>query len=132
MKFITHAYCLALCLMLLSVAGCASIALIGAGAAAGVAGVAYANGELKTSLEASLDNAYAAAQAAMKDFQFSIKKTAKDVLYAKVEATTAQDKSVQITLNKTSDKITELRIRVGVFGDESLSRSIHEKIKARL
>ncbi|HAM72194.1 MAG TPA: hypothetical protein DCM86_11175 [Verrucomicrobiales bacterium] len=132
MKRITQLYPLALCLMLFSVAGCASVALIGAGAAAGVAGVAYANGELKASLEAPLDKAYGAAQGAMRDLQFTVKDTAKDALYAKVEAKTANDKTVRITLNKTSDKITELRIRVGTFGDEALSRTVHDKIKARL
>ena len=45
--------------MLFSVAGCASVALIGAGAAAGVAGVAYANGELKAATMWFMQNALA-------------------------------------------------------------------------
>lgn len=122
----------ALVMALLSGAGCASVALLGAGAAAGVAGVAYVNGELKASLDAPIDKVYSASLAAIKDLQFTQKETAKDALFARIEAKTANDRSIHITLNKTGDKITELRIRVGTFGDEALSRTIHDKIKGRL
>lgn len=112
--------------------GCASVVLLGAGAAAGVAGVAYVNGELKATLDAPLDRSYGASQAAIKDLQFTIKEQAKDALTGRIESKTANDRTVQIKLAKLSDKSTEVRIRVGTFGDEALSRTVFDKIKSRL
>ncbi len=39
---------------------------------------------------------------------------------------------VQIKLKRRAENITEIRIRVGAFGDESLSRLILERIRERL
>lgn len=40
------------------------------------------------------------------------------------------DKKMLIKLKKVSDGATEIRIRVGTFGDESMSRLILDKIKS--
>jgi hypothetical protein len=37
-----------------------------------------------------------------------------------------------VKLEKQSDTVTEIRIRVGTFGDEALSRQILDKIKTHL
>jgi len=41
-------------------------------------------------------------------------------------------KKIRIALKKIADNSTELRIRVGVFGDEAKSRQILQTIKQRL
>ncbi len=111
--------------------GCILVAA-GAGAAAGVGTFAYVRGELKSTLDASLDRTWRATQTAMKDLKFAVTKEQKDALQADLTGRTAADKKVLVKLVKLTNNATEVRIRVGTFGDESLSKLILEKIKANL
>jgi hypothetical protein len=104
----------------------------GAAAGAGIGTYAYINGELKTSESVKLDKAYDATLVAMKDLSYPVTEKQKDVLEGKIVARTAGDKKIQVNLKKTTDTVTEIRIRVGTFGDETLSRHILEKIKAHI
>ncbi len=113
----------------LSVTGCA-LFLIGAGAAAGAGAVVYVSGELKASDEVSVDRAYAAALRAMDDLQFRVTKKQKDALAAEIVARRADDTPITIRIKRQSEAVTEVRIRVGVWGDEALSRAIHDKIRS--
>ncbi len=119
-------WCLVMLLgaVMLMTSACALL-LVGAGAAGGTA---YVMGELKTTKEMSLDVAWSRTQAAIQELEFFTTSEAKDALSAKLTARTAGDKKVQITLNKHSDTLTESRIRVGMIGDEALSRLILGKI----
>ena len=110
--------------------GCAAVLVGGAVAAAGVGTYAYVNGELKGTEAVSLDRAWDASQAAMKDLEFSITRKTKDALQAELDARTAADKKIVINLKKVSDGATEIRIRVGTFGDEAVSQFILDKIKS--
>ena len=56
----------------------------------------------------------------------------KDALKAVLVARTAMDKKIEITISNSGKKLTNIKIRVGVFGDEQLSMSILDKIKAGL
>ena len=105
---------------------------VGGAAAAGVGGYAYVNGESKSTLSASLDKSWEAAQGAMQDLEFPVINRQKDVLEAELTARNASDKKIAIKLKKLSETATEVRIRVGTFGDEPLSRLILEKINKRL
>ncbi len=109
--------------------GC-EVLLIGAGAAAGVGGVAYVKGELVVAESVTLDKAWKATENAMKDLQFTVVKQNETGVDGMFEAQGAGDKKVVIKLKKTSDTVTEFRIRVGTFGDETVSRQVHAKIKA--
>ncbi len=111
-------------------AGCAAVLVGGAAAAAGVGTYAYVSGELKGSEAVSLDRAWSASQAAMKDLEFPITNKAKDALQGELTARTAADKRIVVKLKKVSDKTTDIRIRVGTFGDETVSRLILDKIKS--
>ena len=111
--------------------GCILVAA-GAGAAAGVGTYAYVRGELESTLDAPLDRTWRATQTAMKDLKFAVTKEQKDALQAELTARTAADKKVLVKLLKLTNNTTEVRVRVGTFGDESLSRLILEKIKANL
>ncbi len=110
--------------------GCAAVVVGGAVAAAGVGTYAYINGEMQGTEAVSLDRAYDATLAAMKDLEFTVTSKAKDGLQAEVLARNALDKKVQIKLKKASDETTEIHIRVGTFGDETLSELIRNKIKS--
>jgi len=110
-------------------AGCVAVAV---GAAAGVGSYAYVSGVLKSTESASLDRTWSATQGAVKDLEFPVISQRKDALQAELIARTASDKKVSIKLKKVSDTATEVRIRVGTFGDESMSLAVLEKIKNRL
>lgn len=112
--------------------GCAGLVLVGAGAAAGVGTYKYVNGELKATEQVTLDKAWSATQGAVKELEFVVISNQKDALTGKLVARTAADKKVQIALKKQGEQVTEIEIRVGTFGDEALSRIVHDKIKKRL
>ncbi|MBI2469826.1 MAG: DUF3568 family protein [Planctomycetes bacterium] len=114
---------------LLVSSGCAAL-LIGGGAGAGT--VAYLKGELKSTEETSIDKTWQAAQETMKDLEFVITSKEKDVFSAKLIAYRANDKKVEMYLRKASENTTEVKIRVGVFGDESLSLIILKSLKKHL
>ena len=109
--------------------GCA-LFLIGAGVAIGAGTVAYVGGELKAADEVTMDRAWNAALKAMQELEFKVTKSQKDALAAEIVARRADDSRIVVRLKKQTDQVTELRIRVGTFGDEGLSRLIYDKIKS--
>jgi hypothetical protein len=111
--------------------GCAVVA-VGAAAGAGAAGYAYVSGVLISTESASLDRTWNATLAAMKELEFPVTSQRKDALQASLVARNAYDKKISIRLKKVAEQSTEVRIRVGTFGDETASRAILEKIKKRL
>jgi hypothetical protein len=111
--------------------GCA-LFLVGAGVAAGIGAVSYANGELRVSEEASVSATYNATLKTMSDLQFKVVDQQKDALAGKIVSKRGDGTPVTVHLKQQTDKITEIRIRVGTFGDESLSKLIYDKIKKNL
>lgn len=108
------------------------VPLVLGGAAVGAGTYAYVSGQLKATESASLDRLWPATQAAVGDLQFSPTSKQKDALGAKLVARSSADKKIQINLKKITDTSTEIRIRVGTWGDETVSRLILDKIRARL
>lgn len=119
----------ALGVVLIAAAGCFGVV---AGAAAGAGAVAYIRGELEATEEAPMDKVVAAAKGAVDDLQLRLISSDADAVSGKITAETARGTDIGIALERESDNVTKIRIRVGVFGDENLSRLIHEKMKARL
>jgi len=74
--------------------------------------------------------AYDAALSAMSDLQYAVVDKSKDGITAKIFARTSDDKKIQVTLENNPPPSRKFRIRVGTFGDESLSRQILDKIKS--
>jgi len=112
--------------MTVGAAGCLAVA-----AGAGAAGtVAYMAGDLETDVSEDLDTLYAATRKALGDLELGIieGKSAKDGLSATLVARDADDKKVTVKLKSISDEMTELSIRVGVFGNETKSQLIYGKI----
>lgn len=114
--------------LLLTATGC--VAVVAASAAG--AGVAWVRGALQTNLEHGMDATFKAANAAVRDMEFARVSDRKSGVDAQVVARTALDKRIEITLKRVSDRVTQVDIRVGVFGDEALSLALLEKIKANL
>ena len=112
--------------------GCLAAAAVGGAAAAGAGTVAYIKGELKATEEATLNKTWEATVAAIDELQFLVVNKIKDNVSAELEAKTADNKTVKIQLKRVTDNLTDISIRIGTFGDESLSRYILSKIEARL
>lgn len=115
---------------LLMNSGCAAV-LVGGAAAGGAGAVLYIKGELHSTEDVSLDRAWNATQAAINDMGFTVTAKDKDAVSAELVALTADNKKISIILNRKADNVTEISIRVGTFGDESMSRLILEKIRKR-
>lgn len=116
-----------LALSLLGLSGCIAVA-----AGAGAGAYAYVRGDLETNLNNDYNKVVDSARAAIKDLEFAKVSENKDALKAVLVARTALDKKVEITVTYTAKKLTNIKIRVGLFGDEQLSLSILDKIKAGL
>jgi hypothetical protein len=131
MKWIRLLCLSSLVLSLLMNTGCPPAVMVGGGAAAGSASFAYISGELKSTEQVSLNLAWQATQTAMDDLGFHITSRVKDAFDAELTASGARDKKIRIVLKKISDTCTEVKIRVGTFGSQSLSAQILEAIRRR-
>lgn len=119
---------LSLLLAMLSLTGC--VAVLAGGAAAGT--VAYIRGDLQAVIESNINRTGSAVQRAAQDLELIAVSDAKDQTSAKYIFRTATDRKVEVNLKHASDSTTNLSIRVGVFGDETLSRQFYDRIRARL
>lgn len=103
-----------------------------AAGAVGAGAVAYVRGELESSVEADLDATYAATQRALEKLEFAKIDQRKSGLDAQLVHRTALDKRVEIKLKKITDRLTKIEIRVGLVGDQELSLTLLDKIRAEL
>ena len=113
-----------------SAGGCvAAVVAAGAGAAGTVA---YMGGDLEAVESRSLGDVYEATLKALEQLELSATKEGKDALSAVIVARDAQDKKIAIKLRASTEETTKISIRVGVFGDETKSRLIYQKIRDNL
>jgi hypothetical protein len=89
-------------------------------------------GDLEANLDSTYDKVVDATRGALADLQFTGVSENKDALKAELVARTAFDKKVEVHVTNSANKLTNIKIRVGVFGDEQVSRAVLDKIKARL
>ena len=110
--------------------GCALL-LVG-GAAYGA--VEYVGNTLQVTHDVSLDRAWSAANAALKELQMPVTSSKNDALSGHLEARNAQEQPVSIDLLRKTEKVTQIRITVGTF-DTSANRAgaqlIYDTMKAR-
>jgi hypothetical protein len=108
--------------------GCVAVM---AGAGAGAA-VAYVRGDLDAILDAGLDKSVRATNRAIEQLKFAKISQKEDALIAVLVARNAADKKIEIRLEKQSETVTKVKIRVGTFGDEAPSVAILDKVKMNL
>ena len=115
-------------LLLLHLSGCGVLIL--GGAAAGTVG--YVSGDLNATIDGGFQSVIDAADSAIREN--SITQVSKDVtLHSAVyELRTLQDDKILLTINRAARDLTNITIRVGVFGDEPLSRNILKEIENRV
>jgi hypothetical protein len=105
------------------------IAAVGLGAAGTIA---YVRGDLQVSEPEPIDVVYDATLKALEALELPVTSQSKDALVAEIITYDAQGKKIRIKLKASTDKTTQLSIRVGVFGSETKSRLIYEKIRDHL
>ena len=111
--------------------GCVLLAL-GTGAAAGAGAVAYMKGELRVTYTAPLDRTWEATLGALDDLGYGILTSQKGESGGEIEAKKVGQDKVTIGLSISGPGTTLVTIRVGIFGDEEISRTIQGKITSRL
>ena len=116
----------AACLML---QGCVA-AVVGAGAGAGT--YAYMRGEYQTTYSYPLEKTYSATLAALKDLQMPVVSSVKDLTDGTIESKKGDGSDVKILLKTEGELVTSIRVRVGIFGNEAVSKLIVDKISGRL
>ena len=118
-------------LLLVVMWGCAA-ALVGAGGVAGVGTYSYIKGELRVTYAQSYDKVVSATEKAIKDLGFTIKEESKDKLRCRIKAEMADGTGVKLAVDKESSQITQLRIKVGWWGNKNLSIQIMRAIEKRM
>ena len=105
--------------------------LISAECGALVGAAAYKGGEVRYKGELSLNEAWDATQKALSDLGYGITSEERHVSDTAYQLTAEKEgsKRIRVTLKRQSDAVTEIRVRVGTFGDESLSRLIVKQIE---
>lgn len=117
---------LALCLF---ASGCAAFI---AGAVVGGAGIIWHKGRLYDTVSSPLPEVHEAVKAGMKGLQIRIIDEKADRLSSVIKARLADGRGVWIDMESKGMATTGLVVRVGVFGDEGLSRRILAEARKRL
>ena len=118
--------------LLVSSSGCVLVPVVAGGVIGGSA-AAYLKGVLKTKEPASFDRIWFAVLEVVEQQELEVIKKESNTGKALVEAKLReQDKPVYITVKYHKPEITNLAIRVGIWGNEDESRRIlkliHEKL----
>lgn len=109
--------------------GCGALLLVGG---AGTSAIAFATGELRSQEEHSLTALDQACALAVEALAYDEIETEREEDRIRWRARTAGGDPVDIQLISKGPEETELRIRVGVFGDETRSRLVLEQIHQSL
>jgi hypothetical protein len=110
------------------ISGCIAAA-IGAGA---IGTVAYIKGDLEAVESKNIDAVYAATKKAVKPLGIIVTKDFREPLSAEIVGRDADDRKTTIQLKALSVDTTKITIRVGLFGNETRSSFIYQKIHDNL
>ena len=113
--------------LILAITGCLAAIATGVGAAGAVL---WHQGELRADLNAPPDKVIAATERAFADLKWSKISATSSKTDGKAIARTGADEKVEVTVKQKTENTSEIGIRVGVIGDENLSRTLLDKIKA--
>ncbi|MFN0134039.1 MAG: DUF3568 family protein [Phycisphaerales bacterium] len=125
---------LSVCAIAGQIGGCATPVIIAtAGMSALQAGTAaYIDGRLQAAHVVSLGDAYAAASAALVDLKFNILSSKVREGSALIAAAEDDGRGIEVSLSRRTARVTKVSIRVGLFGDQSVSRLLLAQYEGRL
>jgi hypothetical protein len=129
MKPIRRLTALVLAASLIGAGGCAMF-VVGAGAGAGA--VAYAKGKLGSTETAKLAEVWDATRKAVEELDYVVIETNRQAASAVLIARSPRDERLEITMKSTTDKTTELGIRVGALGNEERAQLVLDRIRRHL
>lgn len=115
--------------MLISLTGCVPLLV---GAAVGAGGVTYVNGALVRNIDETVKDVHKASLDALKELDYFITQDELNKRSAAVLAETEKGKKIRINIEALTEYVSEIRIRVGMFGDQDLSHEILSAIEKRL
>ena len=92
----------------------------------------YARGDLEAGLDRDYGKVIGAAKGALSDLSFGLISEVQDANKTILVSRTPGDKKIEIEVRNSDNALSNIRIRVGNFGDEQVSRKIFDRIKARL
>ena len=120
--------------VLIAGTGCAVFLAAGAGAGMGIGTAEYIRGELKQAYAAPMEKAWNASLAAAEELKMrpSEKSIDNQDQNRLIKGKTDEGKDFQIALEATSQEVTTVKVRIGVFGDEAYSKRIQELIAHNL
>ena len=95
-------------------------------------GATYFQGELRALLPAPLPRVEKIVAEVMEELDFVAIDSVSDKLKGEVHARMADGKAVKVEIEAEDFESTEVRIRVGTFGDQSISRQIYKHIQRRI
>ena len=95
-------------------------------------GATYFQGALKALLEAPLPRVETVVKEVMEELDFVAIDVVSDKLKAEVRARMADGTRVKIRIDAEDFETTWIRIRVGTFGEQSISRQIYKHIQRQL
>lgn len=114
--------------LIFTLAGCLAVAT-GVGAAGAVL---WYQGELRADLNASPEKIIAASERAFADLKWAKISATASKTDGRAVARTGADEKVDVYVKQKDEKTSEIGIRVGLVGDEKMSRTLLEKIEAYL
>ncbi len=124
---------------LVAVAGCATPIVLTAGLTMAQAGTsAFIRGELVSARQADLETAWAATLDALDELRFDLQvvrhpdEPERQGRSAYVAAEDRGGPRIRVKLERASEAVTRIKIRVDVLGDQALSRLVLSRIDARL
>lgn len=115
--------------LLATLSGCVPL-IVGAGA--GVAGYHYIEGEMQYAVQATVDRAYKAVEAVIKDRGWEIKDVTREVTIATFRCQAPDKTPIQIEIKRRSPDFSRVSIRYGTWGDEVQSRKFIDDVRVRL
>jgi hypothetical protein len=124
---------IAACLLSLSLlSGCSLLIIGGLAAGAGAGTAIFFKGRLEDSLEASLAKSRTATLAALREMNLPVLSDKSHPNMARIESETVDKRRVSIELQATASKCTAVIIRVGMMGDETFSKELLSRMRAKL
>jgi len=112
--------------------GCVGLALGVAGAGAGIGTYAYIKGALEITYSSGYEETWAATLDTLRAFEIAVQSADKDAFGGQIAATRADATPVKIKITPVTSNSTTVKIRVGTFGDRSISEKIAARIKTNL
>jgi hypothetical protein len=114
--------------------GCGVFIVAGAGAAVGIGTAEYIGGELKQAYAAPMEKTWNASLATADELKMRATEKSIDNLDQNrvIKGRTEDGKDFQISLENLGKDVTMVKVRIGLFGDEKSSKTIHEMIAKKL